>query len=158
MANARMVSIDSSTKKTGMALFVRGELEEFELIDISKLGLALDDRINEMGRQLIAMLNHWKPSMVFIEEPKGHQNLELVRKLATILGIVRGWCINNGIYYSEMKPSEWRKHCGLDQGNKKRAELKAESVEYVKTKYGVEVNDDVADAICIGDAAVNRYT
>ena len=157
MSSARMVSLDTSTNKSGCALFVRGQLEEYNLIDLSKMGLQLDDRINEMGRQLIGMLNHWKPSMVFIEEPKGHQNIELVRKLSEVLGITRGWCIQNGVYYGEIKPSEWRKYCGLDQGGKKRAELKAASVEYVKTKYGVEVNDDTADAICIGDAVVNRY-
>lgn len=157
MSSARMVSLDTSTNKSGCALFVRGQLEEYNLIDLSKMGLQLDDRINEMGRQLIGMLNHWKPSMVFIEEPKGHQNIELVRKLSEVLGIIRGWCIQNGAYYGEIKPSEWRKYCGLDQGGKKRVELKAASVEYVKTKYGIEVNDDTADAICIGDAVVNRY-
>ena len=157
MSSARMVSLDTSTNKSGCALFVCGQLEEYNLIDLSKMGWQLDDRINGMGRQLIGMLNHWKPNMVYIEEPKGHQNIELVRKLSEILGIVRGYCITHDVYSSEIKPSEWRKYCSLDQGGKKRAELKAASVDYVKNKYGIEVNDDVSDAICIGDAVINIY-
>ena len=50
-----------------------------------------------------------------------------------------------------------RKYVGLEQGGKKRAELKAASMEYVKSKYGIEVNDDTADAICIGGAVLNMY-
>ena len=157
MCNGRLVSIDSSSNKTGAALFVGGGLTEYNLIDLSKAGLDIDHRINEMGRQIIALLSHWRPTMVFIEEPKGHGNVELVRKLVEIIGIVRGWCILNNVYYEEIKPSVWRKHCGFDQGGKKRAELKAASMEYVKIKYGIEVNDDTADAICIGDAVVNMY-
>ena len=157
MNNARMVSIDSSTNKTGCALFIEGVLNDHELIDLSKLGLDINTRINEMGRRIVDKLDLWTPRMVYIEEPKGHQNIELVRKLSEILGIVRGYCITHDVYYSEIKPSEWRKYCSLDQGGKKRAELKAASVDYVKNKYGIEVNDDVSDAICIGDAVINIY-
>ena len=157
MNNVRLVSLDSSTNKTGAALFVDGKYMEFNLIDLSKAGLELDPRIDEMGKRIMTLLSHWRPSMVYIEEPKGHNNVELVRKLSTILGIVRGWCITNGVYFEEIKPTVWRKYIGLDQGGKKRAELKAASIEYVKDKYGIEVNDDVADAICIGGAVLNMY-
>lgn len=157
MNDGRLISIDSSTNKTGMALYIGGALKEYKLIDLSKSGFELDPRIDEMGRRILALLSHWQPTMVYIEEPKGHNNVELVRKLSTILGIVRGWCIQNSVYFEEIKPSVWRKYIGLDQGGKKRAELKAASVEFVKNKYGIEVNDDVADAICIGGAIINMY-
>lgn len=157
MRGGKLVSIDSSTKKTGMAFFIGGRLEKYELIDLSKSGLEIEPRTDAMGQRIMTLLSHFEPDMVYIEEPKGHNNVELVRKLSTILGIVRGWCLQNDVYFEEIKPTVWRKYAGLDQGGKKRAELKAASVEYVKTKYDVEVNDDVADAICIGDAVVNMY-
>ena len=157
MGDGRLVSIDSSTNKTGMSLYVGGKLTEYDLIDLSKAGFELDPRINEMGKRIISLLSHWRPTMVYIEEPKGHGNVELVHKLVEIIGIVRGWCIQNSVYFEEIKPSVWRKYCGIEQGGKKRAELKAASVDHVKTKYGIEVNDDVADAICIGGAVLNMY-
>ena len=157
MSDARLVSIDSSSNKTGCALFVGGDLAEYNLIDLSKDGLNINDRINEMGRRIMTLLSHWQPTMIYIEEPKGHGNVELVHKLVEIIGIVRGWCVLNNVYYEEIKPTVWRKYCCLEQGGKKRAELKAASMAYVKSKYGVEVNDDTADAICIGDAVLNMY-
>lgn len=155
----RMVSIDSSTRRTGMALFVDGRLYDFTLVDLSKSAAETDLRISIMGKEILDVLNMWMPDSVYIESPRGDgRNVELVRKLSEILGIVRGWCIGGGKFYEEVMPSVWRKHCGLEQGKKKRADLKAESVAYVKEKYGVEVNDDVADSICIGDAMVVRYS
>lgn len=157
MSNGRLVSIDSSTNKTGAALYVGGKLKEYDLIDLSKSGLTIDPRIDEMGKRIMKLLSYWQPTMVYIEEPKGHNNVELVRKLSTILGIVRGWCIQNGVYFEEIKPTVWRKYIGFDQGGKKRDELKAASIDYVRKTFGIEVNDDTADAICIGGAIINMY-
>ena len=41
--------------------------------------------------------------------------------------------------------------------NVKRNQLKEQSVKYVLDNYGLNVGDDEADAICIGDAAMKMY-
>ena len=152
-----MVSIDSSTKKTGMALFVGGKMNKYVLIDNSK-EKDVNKRIDKMCLDIIEQLSKWHPTVLYIEEPKGEgRNVELVRKLAEILGAVRAWCLTHGCYYEEVQPSVWRKYVGITQGTKKRAELKQASIDYVYTTYGAEVNDDVADSICLGAAMVNRY-
>lgn len=158
-AAIKMVAVDSSTKKTGISLFVNGELEESKLIDLSSFKGDTEERINVMGANILLMLGKWNPAIVYIEEPKGRGgNIELIRKLAEVLGIVRGWCIDNSAEYHEVKPSEWRAQLGFKQGGgTKRTELKRESVEYVRDKYNVLVNDDVADSICIGDAMIIKY-
>jgi hypothetical protein len=38
----------------------------------------------------------------------------------------------------------------------KRSTLKEKDIEFVKDKWGIEVNDDEADAICIGFALSNE--
>jgi len=48
--------------------------------------------------------------------------------------------------------------CGMDQGKKKREELKQMSIDYVKNHFNVDVNDDVADAICIGVAYDSMFS
>lgn len=157
MGDVRVVSIDSSTKKTGMALYVNGEYRDHILIDNSHIR-DIDERINMMGKMIMEQLDWWLPSIIYIEEPKGEgRNVELVRKLCTIIGIVRGWAISHSTFFQEVKPSVWRKYVGISQGGKKRDELKAASVALVKAAYKIDVNDDVADAICIGKAMVNRY-
>jgi hypothetical protein len=48
-------------------------------------------------------------------------------------------------------PSSWRAAIGIKTGRGiKRASLKTQDIEWVKANYGLDVNDDEADAICIG--------
>lgn len=158
MDGIKVCSIDSSTRKTGMALFVDGELETYQLIYLSTNNALLDERINVMGKNILLLLSRWKPEIVYIEEPQGHgKNLKLVNMLCQIIGIVRGWCIDNKAYFEVVSPPVWRKYLGMSQGGKKRDELKTESIRIVKETYNVDVNDDTADAINIGNAMINRY-
>lgn len=158
MSDVRMVALDSSTKRTGCAFFVNGELDHFALIDISHFNGTVEERIREMGAHIFKLLNEFKPTMVYMEEPKGHSNIDLVRKLSMVLGEVLGWCVEHGAYYEIVKPSEWRSWLGLKQGSKtKREELKQESINAVLDMYGYSVDDDTADAINLGTAVINKF-
>ncbi len=163
----RFVSIDSSTTKTGMAYFEDGVLKEYCLLNHEK-NKDIDSRINEMILDIAEQLQRWKPVCVSIEMPKGggfgkrpqdkaFYNVELTRKLAEILGAVRLWCVWKKRDYMEIMPSEWRKWLGMPQGDKKRGQLKELSIQYVKDTLGIDVGDDVADAICQGWAVINYY-
>jgi Holliday junction resolvasome RuvABC endonuclease subunit len=151
----RLITIDSSTRRTGIALFENGVYQTHVLVDLSSSKADTDERINLMIDAMILILDDMRPDAVVIEEPKGHAKVELLRKLSEILGAIRGWCIINKIEYHEIKPSVWRKYCGISQGKKKREELKEESINLVKEKYGMTVSDDEADSICIGIATIN---
>ena len=49
--------------------------------------------------------------------------------------------------------SSWRKECGIKTGaGVKRETLKKNDIDFVKKTYNLDVNDDIADAICIGYA------
>ena len=51
-------------------------------------------------------------------------------------------------------PSQWRAALSYSQGPKvKRAELKQQSADYVKKKYGFVKSEDENEAICEGIAA-----
>ena len=52
--------------------------------------------------------------------------------------------------------SSWRKQCGIKQGGATRDILKARDIQFVKDNYNINVNDDVADAICIGYAKIHQ--
>jgi hypothetical protein len=52
--------------------------------------------------------------------------------------------------------STWRKWCGIKQGGANRETLKFRDVEFVKKNYNIEVNDDIADAICIGHGKIHH--
>ena len=48
-------------------------------------------------------------------------------------------------------PSSWRATCGIKNGRGiVRSTLKEADIVFFKDRYGLDVNDDIADAICIG--------
>ena len=56
-----------------------------------------------------------------------------------------------------MRPTQWRKLVGIDQSKKKREILKQEAISLVKELYQLESNDDEAEAILIGLAAIKLF-
>lgn len=153
----RIVSMDTSTNKSGVATFDNGELVDYRLIDCSK-NKDVELRINEMGGKLLDYLIEQRPEAIYIEHPQGKgSNVAMVGKLCEILGIVRSYAIRKHIHYEEFPPSVWRKYAKIQQGKKTRDELKRMSMDYVMEHYGIEVNDDVSDAITLGCAVFNYY-
>lgn len=154
----KMCSIDSSTKITGLAIFTNGKLTAHHLIDHSKIK-DVDERSMAMSRSICSYLDEYAPEVIYIEQPKGKQNIELVRKLSRILGVVMGWAATHNCYYEEVMPSVWRKYIPeFDQGGKERTELKEESIRICKDFFGFQPkSDDEADACLIGYSMLIKY-
>lgn len=153
----RIVGIDSSSKVTGISLFVDGSLDAHRVVDLSKIKDS-NERLNLMCIKILECLDELSPTHITIEHPNGAgSNVLVVAMLSEILGCVRGYALTHGVGYEEMNPSEWRKLLAFDQGKKKREELKQMSMDLIKNLYGIDVGDDLADAICIGRATVVKY-
>ena len=60
---------------------------------------------------------------------------------------------NKKIELELIYPSSWRASIGIKTGRGiKRTSLKEKDMQFVKENYNLDVNDDIADAICIGYA------
>lgn len=113
-----------------------------------------------MCTSLLSFLNKEKPNIVAIEITVVTRNAEAQRMLTMILGVIYGWCITHDCEYVGLRPTEWRrlvKRTSSEKIGRKREELKQWSICRVKELYGVNVNDDQADAILIGQALINKY-
>jgi len=154
----KLCSIDSSTTATGVSFFINGKYVYHILFDHRK-NKDVNERIDNMIRDIIKLLQKENPDIVWIEHPQGHgRNVMMVNKLSEILGAVRCWCVCKSREYHEINPSEWRKWLPkFEQGKKTRNELKEESVRYIKDRLGLDVTDDEADAINIGLAVIEYY-
>lgn len=154
----KILAFDSSTVKTGWALFEDGELVESGVCDVHKekdCAMRAEQMYKFFVLKTVAVL----PDMLAVEEVN-IQNPN-VRTLVE-LGRVQGWIQAATyslpypakiIFYT---PSQWRKAVGIQTGRGiKRAELKKAAVQMVLTQYGKQVSDDEADAILIGQAAYN---
>lgn len=151
----KFISIDPSTNKTGLAYFEDGVLAEYRLIDLSALKDNPEMRFDNMAKEILNYLSIHSPTIVWAEETWNAQNIQTTKTLSELLGIIHGWCIARGVDFHKILPSQWRRLCGIEQGKKKRAELKQASIAYCQKKYKLTVNDDVADAIALGDGVIN---
>ena len=152
----RLISIDPSTKASGVATFDDGKLVDFDLFKNNDSDT--ESRIHDMGAALLNYLKKKKPDIIYIEHPQGHgSNVALVGMICELLGVVRAYAIEKKIEYKELSPSVWRKYCGFNQGKKTRKELKQMSMDFVKKNFNITVNDDIADAIALGTGVINYY-
>ena len=152
----RFVSIDGSTQKTALSLFIDGNYSTHILLDYSNDKNA-DTRFESMVKGVWRVLNEYKPNIIYIEETYMARNPKTTKILTRLQGVVYAWCINNDCEFNVILPSQWRKQLSISQSKKKREELKEQSIQYVLDKYQISVTDDEADAICIGDAVIKMF-
>ena len=103
-----------------------------------------------MTKELLDSIGQLKPDIIVIEKDVVFGNMKVIDMLMKIIGAVYGFCLFNGITYYEFAPSEWRKYVKLQAFGRKRDEFKKASIKYIKDNLNMDVNDDEADAICIG--------
>lgn len=155
--SVKLLTIDSSTNKSGCAYFCNGKYKAHHLLDCSK-DKNMDSRFEEMSHKLWAILEIYKPNIVYVEETVVLRNAQTQRFLTRLQGVIYAWCMNHGCEFNTIRPTTWRKQLLFSQGkNVKRDQLKEQSVKYVLDHYNFNVGDDEADAICIGDAVLKMF-
>ena len=157
MGDIRLVSIDGSTQKTGIAYFCNGKYVEHILLDYSK-DKNMEHRFESMSKGIWKSLDKYRPNIIYIEETYMANNPQTSKILTRLQGVVYAWCMNNGCEFNTIRPTSWRRQLKFQQGkNVKREQLKKQSLQYVLENYGLEVTDDESDAICIADAVVKMF-
>ena len=150
----KVLIFDQSTKCSGWAYFLDREYVSSGAIDMSKSKLDTDERSFEMAKELWKVIKKYKPDELVIEQVQNQSNTKTVIILARLAGMLVGYAEAHGVKTHTVEPSKWRSALSYNQGPKvKRAELKQQSIDYVKEHYGLELSEDECEAICIGDAA-----
>ncbi len=160
-----LLSIDASTKSTGIAYFVNGKLTKYDCFTASSTDLI--KRIYKIVNSLKTFMLENKTDKIVLEEviPKNNQdeshtsNLK-TRKALMYLQAQINFMLHDNFSKVEIDyvyPSEWRAAIGIRTGRGiERATLKEADIQFVKDNYGITVNDDIADAICIGHSIINQ--
>ena len=150
----KILVCDQSTRCSGWAYFLDGQYVESGVVDMSKSKLDTDERSFEMAKELWKVIKKYKPDKLVIEQVQNQSNTKTVIILARLAGMLVGYAEAHGVKTHTVEPSRWRSALSYNQGPKvKRAELKQQSMDYVKKHYGLELSEDESEAICIGDAA-----
>ena len=153
----KILALDLSTKSSGWAIFQDGILIDYGCI--SSTSTDLMKRINIMLDGIKEILQkHNDIEKIYAEEVRpenGMQNIKTHRALMWLLGVIalEIYNFNKKIELELVYPSSWRAAIGIKTGRGiKRTSLKEKDMQFVKENYNLDVNDDIADAICIGYA------
>lgn len=158
------VSIDSSSTKTGWALFENAKYMKSGVINLDtseckkKYKGNSDKRIEDMCLSIINLLQNHNPNIIVIEKLNVGRNMVAVRALSKIIGVVYCYSILNDCFYFEIQPSQWRSKLGMQSSKRKREEYKQMSIDYVRENYKKDVSDDEADSICAGIGYIKMFT
>ena len=150
----KVLALDLSTKSTGWAVF-----DGVDLIDkgcVTATSPNVLNRISKIIEALKEIYNKYLPQKVIVEEvlPDDVKHNQSVYKALMYLQAAVALEFNKyGKTLEFYTASEWRSKCGIRTGRGiKRDTLKAADIKFVKDNYNLNVNDDVADAVCIGHA------
>ena len=151
-----ILGIDSSTRSTGWAVIntdYEGSLRLLSYGTIAPKSSKMDaiDRIINIVKELISIIESYNPEFVVIEEMNVSRNMNTVRVLAGLLTAIEMLLRRRELLYIKMTPSAWRKRVGINP-SAKREVLKEQSRFFVERNYNESVLEDEADAICIAEA------
>lgn len=154
---SKILSFDQSTKLSAYSWWIDGQYIESNYIDLHKMK-DTSERVRAMGVELCKVIKKYSPEKVVLEEVAQQSNALTLKLLARIQGIIIGFCAAHNIKTYIIEPSKWRSTLHFTQGSGvKRAQLKAQAIQYVKDVYNLELPEDECEAICIGDAAHKIY-
>lgn len=107
---------------------------------------------------ILKILEKVKPEIVVVEKLNVGRNMQAMRLLAEIIGVIYGYTLKNDCYLYKIQATEWRSKLGMQSSKAKREEFKQLSIDYVKNNFGKETGDDEADAICTGVGYIKIFT
>lgn len=155
----KLLAIDASTKSTGWAIFENKKLIKYGCITaqsnnlykrIDKIILELEKIIQENQKIESVVLEE-----VLLNDVRNNNNV--FKALIYLQGFICHTLDKYKLTPKLVVASHWRKVCGIKTGaGYKRESLKPKDIAFVKKTYNLDVNDDIADAICIGYAEIHE--
>ena len=150
----RIIAFDQATEHFGLSIWDNGELVFYSLYNFTGDLVSRLLKIKQFIQQIV--IDSWKPDFIIMEDiQQQHGAIITYKILAMLLGVIEVTCKENNIKYEVVSPNTWRKYAGTCGKNRK--EEKILSVAKVKEKFGINVSDDVAEAILIGNYAVRTH-
>lgn len=155
-----LIAIDASTKSSGIAIYKHNKLQKVDCIKATSSDLFNRIKVMLLGVKKYLQQN---PDLEYIVlEEVRQQSLVNVKTYKALMYLQGCICLLvhesfKHITVDFMYPSSWRKVCGISQGRGvQRKKQKQNDIEWVRKTFGMDVNDDIADAIGIGYAYLNR--
>lgn len=151
----KFLALDQALGISGWAVFDNKTLIAADTFSVSKTA-PMDRRLLEIYKNLTDLYHEYEFEKIYFEDIQLQAGNALTYKhLAYAQAAIILWCGHMNMDWSMSAPSHWRKVLGGRFG-RKRAEQKRYAIQLVQKWYNIEVSSDIADAICIGRAAIQE--
>jgi len=149
-----LLSFDQAGK-LGWSLFdtESKKLIDYGIEDFTKVRTP-EGRISKIKTRMNELIITTKAEVFAIENIQYQGMLNAYTFLAKLLGVVENNFFEKEMVYIMVKSSEWKSTCGVK--GRKREEQKANAQAFVKEKFGIDVEEDAADSICIGFHVITK--
>lgn len=146
----RVLGLDTSTSSTGYAVL---DTDNRRIISYGTIKTPkkadLLDKIIFIEEHIKQVIKAKQVEFIVIEDLAVTRSASTTKALAGLLYHLLVEFRKRELLVVQVRPSEWRSSCGIR--GIKRDELKRKAIKHVKDNYGIEANDDEADAICIAE-------
>ena len=103
-------------------------------------------------------MERFHPDLVVFEDVAMQNNAYSLVLLARLQGMLIWLCHTHETEFYIYASSSWRKALKFAQGRgHPRADLKRQAIEFARDTYGLELDEDMADAVSIGSAFITAY-
>lgn len=151
----KFLALDQALGVSGWAIFDNKTLVAANTFTVSKTA-PMERRLLEIYKNLTDLYHKYEFEKIYFEDIQLQAGNALTYKhLAYAQAAIILWCGHMNMDWSMSAPSHWRKVLGGGFG-RKRAEQKRYAIQLVQNWYNIEVSNDIADAICIGRAAIKE--
>lgn len=150
------IALDQSSQTTGYAIFNNGELIKHGAVTFSG---EMDRRLLKLRNWVKEMLNQYPGAEIAIEDIqlqnlRGDIGVTTYKKLAWVQGALISLFAELKVPYQVVAPATWRNLCGI-KGTARDIQKKG-AQKRVSAIYSIIATEDEADAICLGDAVIQR--
>ena len=155
-----LLAIDASSKSTGIAIYKHNKLQYYTCITATSLDFLNRIKVMVDSIQKILIEN---PDLEYVVLEQVRQESFVNVQTYKVLMYLQG-CLSMMIHQNFkhlqidfLYPSSWRKTCQIKQGRGVRRQQQKElDIQWVKDHFNIQVNDDIADAIGLGYAYINK--
>lgn len=151
----KVLALDASTKCTGWSVFENGDYIISGTIDMTK-DKDSEHRIAEMCMEIIRVIKTQNPDKIFMEDTTRMANVNVMKTLCWLAGGVKFWAYKKGYPLELIMPSHWRSFVKIQEYKVTRQELKHRAIELCKEKFGIDADEDRAEAIIMNYAMALR--
>ncbi len=155
-----LLAIDASSKSTGIAIYKHNKLQYYTCITATSSDFLNRIKVMVDSIQKILIEN---PDLEYVVLEQVRQESFVNVQTYKVLMYLQG-CLSMMIHQNFkhlqidfLYPSSWRKTCQIKQGRGVRRQQQKElDIQWVKDHFNIQVNDDIADAIGLGYAYINK--